>query len=62
VNVGLPLPPGTAHHWPWVDTLFRTRLLGEWNTYATHFYHNGRWWTRCSAQVYNEVSRLLGAA
>ena len=47
-----------------IDAFLRDSLLGEWNTYAAHFFHNGAWWCRCSTQVFNEVSdfEYLGKA
>ena len=65
-NVRLPLPiessPG-ALYTPalraQIDTLFRKKLLLEWNAYGAHYFHAGAWWTRCSAQVFNEVRRSI---
>jgi len=54
VNVELPLP-GYIQPSEEVDLLFKELLLVKWNAYAAHFYHNGRWWIRCSAQVWNEI-------
>jgi hypothetical protein len=31
------------------------KIISEQNAYSAPFYHNGTWWTRCSAQVWNEV-------
>ena len=31
------------------------KMLLERNAYSPPFVHNGAWWTRCSAQVWNEV-------
>lgn len=56
VNVELPLPHNSSEYWDYADTMFRERLLREWDVYASHYYHNNRWWTRCSAQVFSEVS------
>ncbi|KAG7447413.1 PLP-dependent transferase [Guyanagaster necrorhizus] len=54
VNVVMPLP---GHLKPTVelDLMFKQKLLVEHKAYATHCYHNGMWWARCSAQVWNEV-------
>jgi hypothetical protein len=38
-----------------VDASLKKRLLVEFNTYAAHYFHNGKWWARASAQVWNEV-------
>lgn len=57
VNVELPIPGSIV----WsvdVDEIFRRRLLEEMNVYASHFYHNSRWWVRCSAQIWNEVRNI----
>ncbi|KDQ57332.1 hypothetical protein JAAARDRAFT_35958 [Jaapia argillacea MUCL 33604] len=62
VNVELPLPgvPFT----PEVTMTLQTKLMYEWNCYAAHYLHNGRWWTRCSAQIWNQISDFdyLGSA
>ncbi|KAH9902931.1 PLP-dependent transferase [Cubamyces lactineus] len=64
-NVALPLPaertPGkpeiyTPERLKKIDLYLREKLLLEWKTYAAHYFHAGRWWCRCSAQVFNEVS------
>ncbi|KAH9939510.1 PLP-dependent transferase [Amylocystis lapponica] len=62
-NVLLPLPIESAEHEIYssdtlteINTLFREKLLYEWNTYAGHFFHGGAWWCRCSAQVWLEIS------
>ena len=34
---------------------FLNKLLIERNAYSPPFDHNGAWWTRFSAQVWNEV-------
>ncbi|KAI0787793.1 PLP-dependent transferase [Fomes fomentarius] len=70
-NIQLPLPvektPGEVYTvdelWA-INSLLRDKLLGEWNTYTAHFWHNGAWWCRCSVQVFNEVSdfEYLGKA
>ncbi|KAG6335668.1 hypothetical protein ID866_3426 [Astraeus odoratus] len=55
VNVELPIPweiSGTEEVW----NLIRDTLLLKWNAYALYFRHNGKWWTRCSVQIYNEIS------
>ncbi|KAI0368661.1 PLP-dependent transferase [Pilatotrama ljubarskyi] len=70
-NVLLPLPvektPGEVYtHAQLVEInlYLRDKLLGEWKTYAAHYFHGGGWWCRCSAQVFNEVSdfEYLGKA
>ena len=65
-NVALPLPaertPGeiyTPEQLKKIDLYLREKLLKEWKTYAAHYFHAGRWWCRCSAQVFNEVSNGL---
>ncbi|KAJ7439071.1 pyridoxal phosphate-dependent transferase [Mycena galericulata] len=55
VNVELPLPTSLRPSIPIYFQLQRL-LLDKHHTYATQFYHNGKWWTRVSAQIYNEIS------
>jgi len=55
VNVRLPIP-SRIKYTPLIDQIFRERLQNVWNTYVTHYAHNGKVWVRCSAQVWNEVS------
>jgi len=52
VNVELPfdLKPTVE-----IDLAFKQKLIVEKKIYAAHFFHNGRWWTRASAQVWNEI-------
>lgn len=38
-----------------VQNIIRDRLLKDFNVYASHFPHNGRFYTHCSAQIWNEV-------
>ncbi|KAI0710254.1 PLP-dependent transferase [Earliella scabrosa] len=61
-NVQLPLPvektTGEVYSPEMIkaiNALLQLKLLREWKTYATHFFHNGAWWCRCSAQVFNEL-------
>ncbi|RDX57398.1 PLP-dependent transferase [Lentinus brumalis] len=62
-NVYLPLPvekaPGEIYS-PEVlaniSMFMMNKLLFEYNTYAGHFFHNGAWMCRCSAQVFNDMS------
>ncbi|KAH9479107.1 Hercynylcysteine sulfoxide lyase [Psilocybe cubensis] len=55
VNVELPLsgnitaPLGVKMH-----ASLLHKMLVEKKAFAALFYHNGRWWIRCSAQVWNE--------
>ncbi|KII90839.1 hypothetical protein PLICRDRAFT_106338 [Plicaturopsis crispa FD-325 SS-3] len=55
VNVELPIP-GSLMWTPAISAFLRQRLLLEWKIFAPPIYHNGRWWTRCSAQIWNEIS------
>ena len=43
-----------------INAFLQQKLLREWKTYAAHFFHNGAWWCRCSAQVFNEVRHHHG--
>ncbi|KLO08806.1 PLP-dependent transferase [Schizopora paradoxa] len=61
-NVKLPMddiPVSAA-----TDSKIMRALFIDWNCYAAHFHHNGSWWVRCSAQIYNEISdfEYLGRA
>lgn len=56
VNVELPLYDVPADKIDFAQDTFRDKLLLEHKVYAAHFYHNGKFWTRLSAQIYNEVS------
>ncbi|KAI0065100.1 PLP-dependent transferase [Artomyces pyxidatus] len=55
VNVGLPLstriPEGPA-----TKAFFSQKLITGWNAYAATYIHNGKWWVRCSTQIWNEMS------
>jgi hypothetical protein len=42
VNVELPIP-GDINYFDEVNDLLRKILLLEWNAYAVHYYHNGKW-------------------
>jgi hercynylcysteine S-oxide lyase len=59
VNVELPLHNIPADKIDYVQDTLRDKLLIDFKVYAAHFYHNGRFWTRLSAQVYNEVGSRL---
>lgn len=61
VNVELPIP-GDIKFSVEVNNLLRDTLLVDWNVYAVHYYHNGRWWTRCSVQIWNEVRRICSCS
>ncbi|THH11024.1 hypothetical protein EW145_g930 [Phellinidium pouzarii] len=55
VNVEVPLAVNGS-----IETNLRLResLSNDWNISAQTYYHNGRWWVRCSAQIYNEPPQL----
>ncbi|KAI0303839.1 PLP-dependent transferase [Multifurca ochricompacta] len=55
VNVGLPLALTTPDNAITHEFLLRSLLEG-WRVSAAVFLHNGRWWVRASAQVWNEIS------
>lgn len=42
-----------------IQLVLREKLLFQRNTYAAHYFHNGRWWVRASAQAWIEVRRFL---
>ncbi|KAF5364460.1 hypothetical protein D9758_010701 [Tetrapyrgos nigripes] len=58
VNVPLPFT-ASASFTPSVnkqiDTLFKEKIIFERNMFAANYYHNGKWWVRCSGQVWLEV-------
>ncbi|KAJ7622511.1 pyridoxal phosphate-dependent transferase [Roridomyces roridus] len=66
VNVQIPLPQGVQPS-PSIDALFNQKMLAPTNrktkVSAGIFYHNGAWWARCSAQIWNDLSdfELLGS-
>ncbi|KAH8117757.1 PLP-dependent transferase [Phellopilus nigrolimitatus] len=53
VNVELPLHVGESQE---VNNRIRGSLLSDWNICGQSYHHNGKWWIRCSAQIYNEMS------
>ncbi|KAF9243518.1 pyridoxal phosphate-dependent transferase [Melanogaster broomeanus] len=55
VNVGLPIP-GEIESSDEILRILQETLLLEWNCFVSPFRHNGKWWTRCCAQVWNEIS------
>ncbi|KAG8213125.1 pyridoxal phosphate-dependent transferase [Butyriboletus roseoflavus] len=54
VNVALPIP-GEIKLTAVLKSFFQHTILLQWDTYAAPFYHNGKWWARCSAQIWNEL-------
>ncbi|PCH39756.1 PLP-dependent transferase [Wolfiporia cocos MD-104 SS10] len=54
VNVEIPLP-GDIKPSPQIYNMWLEKLMKQRKVFATQFYHNGKWWTRASAQVYNEI-------
>ncbi|KXN90312.1 hypothetical protein AN958_04345 [Leucoagaricus sp. SymC.cos] len=54
VNVELPFPD-TIPFSPQINASFMTKMFDERNAQSAPYYHNGRWWVRCCAQVYNEL-------
>lgn len=55
VNVGLPLSDDVPFNGD-TNVYFQKKLLLELNCFAATYKHGGKWWTRCSAQIWNEVS------
>jgi hypothetical protein len=55
VNVELPLSPSIPENANTFGFLLRSLIEG-WQVSASVFRHNGRWWVRASAQVWNEVN------
>ncbi|KAF9035625.1 pyridoxal phosphate-dependent transferase [Panaeolus papilionaceus] len=60
-NVELPLPTSLK---PTAELIARINriLLVDHKAFSAFFYHNGAWWTRCSAQVWNEVEDFRSIA
>ncbi|KAJ3716679.1 pyridoxal phosphate-dependent transferase [Lentinula raphanica] len=55
VNVTLPFPSSfQAQYDASVGTALSNKLLSQ-NMYAVTYYHNNIWWTRVSAQIWNEL-------
>ncbi|KAF8067691.1 pyridoxal phosphate-dependent transferase [Lyophyllum atratum] len=61
VNIRLPLS-GSVKSSPDIARAFDRKLLEERKVYVVIYHHNCHWWTRVSAQIYNEISdfELLG--
>ncbi|TFK24587.1 lolT-1 [Coprinopsis marcescibilis] len=62
-NVQLPFPEDVP--WTWdLDRMFKQKMLVDRRIYSYFYYHNNKWWTRCSVQVFNELRdfELLGKA
>ncbi|THU76340.1 PLP-dependent transferase [Dendrothele bispora CBS 962.96] len=63
VNVALPFPSSKQGLDPSIDIelikkidgLYKQKLLLEQNMFSPAYWHNGKLWTRCSAQVWVEV-------
>ncbi|KIK70144.1 hypothetical protein GYMLUDRAFT_53247 [Collybiopsis luxurians FD-317 M1] len=63
VNVAVPFPPTMTSDFK-VDMAFRQKLLIKKKIYPAFLYHNGKWWARCSAQIWSQVEdfEFLGEA
>jgi selenocysteine lyase/cysteine desulfurase len=60
VDVALPIAnpdDSTLSAQFWCDI-----LLDRFNVYLTPYKHNGRWWARLSAQIYNDLTDFSAAA
>ncbi|KAI9570595.1 pyridoxal phosphate-dependent transferase [Boletus coccyginus] len=55
VNVELPLP-GEIKSSDEVNQIFLDTLLLQWQVGVAPLKHNGKWWVRCCAQIWNEIS------
>lgn len=49
--VNNPQDPKLNAEW-WIDE----QLYKHPNTFSSVYYHNGHWWVRVSAQIYNDIS------
>lgn len=58
VNVRLPLPavPATNAEIAAVSRFLEDQILFAYNCAVAVYPHNGAWWTRLSAQVWNDMS------
>lgn len=54
VNVELPFPP-TLKFSKELNMRLNKKLIEEHHAYSAWFFHNGKWWTRLSAQVFNDL-------
>ncbi|KAJ2914320.1 hypothetical protein MD484_g6096, partial [Candolleomyces efflorescens] len=63
VNVEIPFPSTLKKSLKLYDTL-NSKLIEEHHTYSAWFFYNGKWWTRVSAQIFNDLDDFekLGAA
>ncbi|KAI0826155.1 pyridoxal phosphate-dependent transferase, partial [Irpex lacteus] len=41
-----------------IGAFFWDQFFNKWDTYIAFHFHNGEWWARISAQVWNEVSAM----
>jgi hercynylcysteine S-oxide lyase len=57
-NVELPLAPSIPNNGTTLEIV--RNLLERWQVSATIFQHNGKWWVRVCAQVWNEVNARIG--
>ncbi|KAI9255202.1 pyridoxal phosphate-dependent transferase [Phascolomyces articulosus] len=55
VNVEIPLYPKTLRD-DEVTTQFINKIIYEQNCMTPAFKHNGKWWVRLSAQIYNDIT------
>ncbi|KAH6912178.1 pyridoxal phosphate-dependent transferase [Coprinopsis sp. MPI-PUGE-AT-0042] len=55
VNVELPIP-GDITYPPNVGEIINKRMLQDYKAFSAWYFHNGKWWTRCSAHVFNDIS------
>ncbi|KAI6025860.1 pyridoxal phosphate-dependent transferase [Pisolithus orientalis] len=61
VVVELPIPE-EIQQTSEVVALIQDTLCIKWNVSAAFFRHNKKWWVRCSAQIYNELSDFHAVA
>ncbi|EIW84374.1 PLP-dependent transferase [Coniophora puteana RWD-64-598 SS2] len=61
VNVALPIDGDIADSAAITGVFFDT-MIAERGVYAAQFRHNGRWWVRASAQIWNEESDFVKLA
>jgi len=55
VNVSLPIPPRIEYTQALAQTI-TLEMINRWNAAVVPYWHNGKMWVRCCAQVWSEVS------
>ncbi|KIJ54490.1 hypothetical protein M422DRAFT_240557 [Sphaerobolus stellatus SS14] len=57
VELPLPIPQGFSKATlAQIRSKIERKLIDDWDCFAATFTYDGKWWTRCSAQVFNELA------